>query len=446
MKRGLLFFFFFIPVLVFCQKLNTDSLRNVIKTTRNDSAKVQALIGLANEYKNNNADTAIILCKQAEGLSLKIGYINGIANSQHLAGWCNYFKGDYPEALELFFKALALWEKRSKNADSTLLKMIAEKKSELFNNTGSVYFEMGQIEKALSYYTKGLESAESFNIKEQMVTSIGNIGIFYDQIGDYRKAMAFYKRALKLNEELGRKKGIGNNLGNIGGMYYSQKQFNIAIDYYMKAMKIFEEIDYKYGVAVNLTNIGSVYTDLNQWQKAKEFYVRSLEISKEIKNMQEIRDLNMYISDVCEHLGEDKEALKYYKNYTAAKDTILNVANAKKSVELEMQYVFDKKEAATQLDQEKRDGIALAEKKKQTVIFYSVCGVLLLVIGFAVFVYRSFLQKRKDNILIQKQKLEVEEKQKEILDSINYAKRIQKAQMPSDTYIAKNTGRLKDKG
>jgi hypothetical protein len=37
---------------------------------------------------------------------------------------------------------------------------------------------------------------------------------------------------------------------------------------------------------------------------------------------------------------------------------------------------------------------------------------------------------------------EVEEKQKEILDSIHYAKRIQKALIPSDKYIDKNLNRL----
>jgi cell division protein FtsL len=48
--------------------------------------------------------------------------------------------------------------------------------------------------------------------------------------------------------------------------------------------------------------------------------------------------------------------------------------------------------------------------------------VLVLVMVFAVYVYRSFLQKKKINIEITQQKRIIEEKQKEILDSIYYAR------------------------
>ena len=68
-------------------------------------------------------------------------------------------------------------------------------------------------------------------------------------------------------------------------------------------------------------------------------------------------------------------------------------------------------------------------------------GILILVIGFAVFAYRSFLQKQKANIEITKQKEIIEEKQKEILDSIHYAKRIQTALLPSEKYIGRNLNR-----
>ncbi|MFI5142288.1 MAG: PP2C family protein-serine/threonine phosphatase, partial [Bacteroidia bacterium] len=65
-------------------------------------------------------------------------------------------------------------------------------------------------------------------------------------------------------------------------------------------------------------------------------------------------------------------------------------------------------------------------------------GILLLVFGFAVFAYRSYLQKQKANVEITHQKEVIEEKQKEILDSIHYAKRIQRAVITSDNYIAQH--------
>ncbi len=107
-----------------------------------------------------------------------------------------------------------------------------------------------------------------------------------------------------------------------------------------------------------------------------------------------------------------------------------------------MQYEFDKKEAATKLEQEKKEVIALAERKKQTIILWSICGILVLVIAFAIFAYRSYKHKQKANEAITKQKELIEEKQKEILDSIRYAKRIQTALITSEKYIERNLNKI----
>src|SRR5690606_24249259 len=57
-------------------------------------------------------------------------------------------------------------------------------------------------------------------------------------------------------------------------------------------------------------------------------------------------------------LGKDKKALAYYEQMIAVRDSMFNEENTKKLTQLEMQYEFDKKEAATQAEQEKKDAIA----------------------------------------------------------------------------------------
>ncbi|WP_276977905.1 hypothetical protein, partial [Flavobacterium filum] len=64
---------------------------------------------------------------------------------------------------------------------------------------------------------------------------------------------------------------------------------------------------------------------------------------------------------------------------------------------------------------------------------------------FSLVLFKRFKITERQKITIQKQKLLVDEKaadlsarQKEILDSINYAKRIQQAHMPSEIYIKKH--------
>ena len=62
----------------------------------------------------------------------------------------------------------------------------------------------------------------------------------------------------------------------------------------------------------------------------------------------------------------------------------------------------------------------------------------MAVIIFAFFVFRSLKITRR-------QKSIIEEKQKEILDSIHYAKRIQQSLLPTTKYIENNIQKLKTK-
>ncbi len=112
-----------------------------------------------------------------------------------------------------------------------------------------------------------------------------------------------------------------------------------------------------------------------------------------------------------------------------------------------MTYDFEKKEAVANAEHKKEleNQNALAEeksRKQKVIIAFVVCG-LLLVIVFAAFIFRSLRLTRRQKTIIEEQKNMVEEKQKEILDSIHYAKRIQYSLLPTDKYIERNLNRLK---
>ena len=69
-----------------------------------------------------------------------------------------------------------------------------------------------------------------------------------------------------------------------------------------------------------------------------------------------------------------------------------------------------------------------------------VASTMLLII--IILVTYSLVQSRKARKLITQQKLLIEEKQKEVIDSINYAKRIQQSQLPTEKYIGRVLSRI----
>ena len=117
-----------------------------------------------------------------------------------------------------------------------------------------------------------------------------------------------------------------------------------------------------------------------------------------------------------------------------------------------MQYEFDKKDAVAKLEQNKKDLAQAEQNKRQRYVIFSVITGLILVMVFSFFLYRRFkiTQKQKAVIELQKnhaeeqreiittQKHLVDEKQKEIVDSINYAKRIQQALLKEEEHVSEH--------
>ncbi len=112
------------------------------------------------------------------------------------------------------------------------------------------------------------------------------------------------------------------------------------------------------------------------------------------------------------------------------RDSINNEQTRKASLKNQLKYEFEKKEAVIKEQQEKERAIAEEKNRFQQIVILSVVIGLLLVVVFAIFVFRSLKTTRS-------QKHIIEEKQKEILDSIRYAKRIQTSLLPTEKYIAK---------
>ena len=442
MKTIFYIFLFFISCNLLSQKNEADSLNNAIQTTKNDTLRVKALIKYATLLQYNYPDSVTEILNKTNALATKINYEMGMAQSNHMLGWCYYFRGNYPVALDLHFKELKLWDKMEQTSNEKRKRYVIRSKSLAFNSIGNVYYEIKEYKKALENYFKGLESARSVDYKDEIVANLGNIGIVYDAQNENEKAKKYYTEALKLYQELNDAGGIGNALGNLGGLLYKNKDYAGALEYYSKSLKLFEKIDLKYGIAVNLTNVGSIYLDQNRPDEARIQFEKALQLAVELENLDEIKILNEFLSKVYEKKGDWKKALKYYKIFILSRDSLVNEDNTKKTVRLEMNFEFDKKEASAKLEDEKKEAIAIAESKKQKIIIWSVSGILVLVFGFAIFAYRSFLQKQKANLEILKQKAIIEIKQKEILDSIHYAKRIQNALMASEKYIDKSLSKL----
>ncbi len=417
-----------------------DSLQIILKSAKEDTNKVNILYQLSEEYSAakdvlNYAQQALSLAEKLSTSSIKAianAGKKGIANASNNIGYVHNHQGDIPKALEWYHKSLKIREE------------IGDKSGigNSLNNLGFIYLNQGDITKAMEYFQKGLKILEEIGDKKGVARSIGNIAGIYSNQGDKANALVWFDKSLKIQQEIGDLQGMARSLNNIGSLYGNKGEFDKALEWFHKSLKIYEENDDKFGVSYSLNNIGGIYLKQNNYKRAKEYCCRALLTAKEIGYPEDILHASKRLSTIYKALGNYKEALEMHELFKLMADSINNVETRKSGLKKQMQYDFEKKENATKSEQEKKDVIAQEELQRQKVVRNSFIGGFALVLILALVVLRSYRQKRKTNIEITAQKHTIEEKQKEILDSIHYAKRIQTALITSEKYISKTLNRL----
>lgn len=403
-------------------------------------------------------------------------------------------KDEYALSMKFYSKAIDIWEEllSKEDPDKVQTRRIKLQKANTLGNVGIVYRKQGNYPKSLEYYLQSLKLDEEVGGKKEIATDLGNIGTLYYKLKNYPKTLDYIFRALKMDEELGNKTGVARHLGNIGGVYGEQNDYKKALDYYIKALKITEEIDNKGGIARNLGNIGSIYFTQKDYEHAREYFFRSLKIREEIGSkmlitsglrslgmlytatkkyseaqdylersltmaeelgsLDDKRESHLSLSNLFKATGKYSLALDHYEKAVAIKDSLFSSDKDKEITRKEMTYEYEKKEAQIKAEQEKKDVLSEANIKKQHLILLFVSGGLLLVFVFAGFIFRALRFTRKQKKLIEEknrqteeqkeiilqQKEIVEEKNKDIIDSINYAKRIQDALLKEQEHVSKH--------
>jgi tetratricopeptide (TPR) repeat protein len=413
----------------FSQQKKIDSLLFLLKNAKHDTDKINFQKKISFEYSYIGANNlAISYADSALKLSQKLSHKNGIATSLSILGSIYLTKGDYSNALECYLSALKTDEQSN---DSMGIAM-------RLNRIGMVFQSMGDYSKSREYFQKALSIGEQLNDFIGVSDRLTNIGNSYAveaiNISDstqkaalFSEALSHYFKSLKLQELMKLNKNKPTTLGNIGNIYMFTEQYNTALEYYQKALNVDEALGNKNGIARHLNNISSLYFRLNKFDEAEKHLLKAIEISKETGTMDYLRKFQETISRIYEKKKQYKLALDYYKNAMEIKDSLFNDEKRKEITQNEMNYTFEKKEAATKAEQDKKDALVLLEQKKKNIIISAVSIVLILLIVFSFFTYGRYKITQKQKIIIETQKSLVDEKQKEIIDSINYAKRIQNA-------------------
>lgn len=470
LQLGVFLYLFFSQVIV-SNAQNIDELKLQLDTIKDDTLKVKTYENLCWGYLFNHPDTAQYFADKGIALASKIGYKKGLASIYSNLGILNDYHNHYSEAIDYYNKALQIDIEEGDEKGA----------ARIYNNLGIFYKNRGELDVSIEYFIKSLTIKEKLDDPKGIGSTKLGIGNVYYNKKDYKTALKYYQESYFIDVKIDNKKGAATSANNVGLAYYELKKLDSAEFYYNiaeeaslssdnyqaqsncynnigllnldrnkldLALTFFEKSyrldslmeDYS-SMTAALLNISRVYSRKGDYKKSISIINKALEISEQIDDMySRVNGYDMLASDL--YLNKDyKDAYEAKDRYVVLKDSLKVLENEERIENLNAKYESEKKELMIgKLNQEKL--VQESELKRQNIqkIAFAIGFGLMLILAFVIF--RSLKQKQKANKLITQQKIEVEhqkeiveEKNREIMDSITYAKRIQTAILPPQRVV-----------
>jgi serine phosphatase RsbU (regulator of sigma subunit) len=407
------------------------------------TGKIKALYQISNSYSSKgnyyeaikHGEISLTIAKEIDDKRLIAGQLGNL-------GIIYVAIGDYAKGMEYYFSSLKLSQE------------MGLKRSEAinYNDIGSLYITQNEYTKALLYYEKGLKVA-------QEIEDYQLIGEFYYSLAyannyskNYKQAIENAEKAIKISKETNYKQLECNCLTELCNIYTSLKNYEKALECGNLSISIAIEIENKHIQAIGLTEVANTYLEMKNYIKAESFLLSAMKICEELQIIETTKTCEQLLSIIYEKTGKHDKALIHYKKYIEYRDSLVNEESNRSQIRSEVNFEFDKKTAVLKEIQEKEKLIAEGKSFTQKIMISGISIVLIIVLIFTFFVFKSLKTTKKQkqlielkeqltneqNIIITHQKHVVEEKQLEILDSINYAKRIQYTLLAHTDFLQEN--------
>lgn len=345
-------------------------------------------------------------------------------------GWISREQGKHADALDYYFEAIKLAEA---NEDESLL-------ASSYSKIAIVYNVKGDLPKAREYYYKALDIRLQQGNMPAVSSLYNNIGLMHEYKDDFDSAIWFFELSQHICDSLGDMRGVAIANENIGLMHYRKlTDLDEGISKLKFSLDYWRSLNDTYGQSQNLVYMVFIFNAQGKYNTALDSAYRALDMAREsgARDVEQQALEQIYLA--YNSLGKFDKALQYYQQFDQLRDSLNSLNSSaqidrlglehefesrqlKDSVNMAMQY--EKEQAAIKVDVE-------AGKFWNKLLLFGMLAFILV----TVLVYFLARQQKRNAQLVQRTNHILQAKNKEIIDSINYAKRIQSAILPSDNLI-----------
>jgi len=290
--------------------------------------------------------------------------------------------GNYDLALEL------LMDSNKKLRENKLyeLRLLA-----CLNDMGGIYFDLKQYDEALDMYKEmtciaedkdsyywiiyalhGLAKAtysKQIKLNDRSVFSTQELGKTIARQKILDESEEYLLKALEIAEINNHKKGICNSLSELGNYYMAITQFPKSIELHKKSLGLRLEYNLIGGAITSILSLGEIYYKLLMYDDALEILNRGLDLANQIQVKKKTYQIHFLMSKIYEVTGELEKEIYHYKLFheiqfhLEAEDNKRKISTAKLIFESEQYRVenilIKKQKEEIEIEKKKSDFLLL---------------------------------------------------------------------------------------
>lgn len=363
-----------------------DSLQAILPTLE-ETAQVDAIVGMPYDKMTSNFARSGDLLNQAYDLARSIGYSEGQATVLTNLGIIRYLQGNYDRSLEHQLEAITIFQE---------LGMTAEE--------GKTYCDIGyqmkrrDLPKAKRYMQLGISLLEGLADNSFLEPAYGNYGVLVQMSGDLDSAIHYYEMALAISSSKNDSIAIPFSLNKLGEAYALKGNFDEARAVFDEAFNIRFSRNDQYGIMENYTFYGDLYYYQDQFDSALVYYELAMDMS-EIHGYPYMEQYcHQMISATYAGMGEYEMALAEHQLYVHTKDSLMDEQRNAQIAELELRFETTQKEKENLLLKQEKSEVELANSIQRTTIIGLSLGAAALLFG-ALFLLQR-IKRNKDVAII----------------------------------------------
>ncbi len=360
-------------------------------------------------------------------------YVKKLAYAENSKGIIHKNLGNFSVALKEYYRAERAYS------------FVGDKRNlaGVKSNFGVIYMRKAENQRAKEYFSEALAEFEAINDTNGIALAYQNLALCDKEDSNYAGARENSLKAIKYFKLKKNKNGISQVYNNLSTISLLQGDYKMSELYSDSSILIKKETGDLISLAASLANRSELFLTLEDYESAEQLSLEALRIAKQFDNKEILADATENLYKIYETKGQFQQALEMFRQYQAANDYVNSVQQTREMSNLEFMHKYQSKTMAdsirnAQLEREKKTLIEKSEitRRNQQLKQWLLVGGGLAATLVAFLMFNRFRTSQRQKRIIEEQKEVVEVKNREILASINYAKRLQDAILPPMNLVA----------